>query len=33
MDDDPDERDFSRDIVVGFIKQADQTFQEMDNNV
>jgi len=30
MDDDPDDRDFSRGIVVGFIEQADQTFEGMD---
>ncbi|CAF9916122.1 MAG: hypothetical protein HETSPECPRED_002767 [Heterodermia speciosa] len=30
MDDDEDERDFSKGIVFGFFDQAEQTFQRMD---
>lgn len=31
MDDDEDEREFSRSIVFGFFEQAEQTFTKMDN--
>jgi osomolarity two-component system phosphorelay intermediate protein YPD1 len=31
MDDDEDERDFSRSIVFGFFEQAEQTFKKMDD--
>ncbi|KAI4188087.1 MAG: hypothetical protein L6R41_002389 [Letrouitia leprolyta] len=30
MDDDEDERDFSKSIVFGFFEQAEQTFKKMD---
>jgi osomolarity two-component system phosphorelay intermediate protein YPD1 len=30
MDDDEDEREFSKSIVYGFFDQADSTFQKMD---
>lgn len=30
MDDDEDERDFSKGIVFGFFDQAEQTFERMD---
>jgi osomolarity two-component system, phosphorelay intermediate protein YPD1 len=31
MDDDEDEREFSRSIVFGFFEQAEQTFTKMDD--
>jgi osomolarity two-component system, phosphorelay intermediate protein YPD1 len=31
MDDDEDEREFSRSIVFGFFTQAEETFVKMDN--
>lgn len=31
MDDDEDEREFSKSIVFGFFEQAEQTFEKMDN--
>jgi osomolarity two-component system phosphorelay intermediate protein YPD1 len=31
MDDDEDEREFSRSIVYGFFEQADVTFKKMDS--
>jgi len=31
MDDDEDEREFSRSIVFGFFEQAEQTFVKMDD--
>lgn len=31
MDDDEDEREFSRSIVFGFFEQAEQTFKKMDD--
>ena len=31
MDDDGDEREFSRSIVFGFFEQAEQTFTKMDD--
>ena len=31
MDDDGDEREFSRSIVFGFFEQAEQTFKDMDD--
>ena len=30
MDDDEDEREFSKSIVYGFFEQAEQTFTKMD---
>ena len=30
MDDDEDEREFSKSIVYGFFEQAEQTFKNMD---
>lgn len=30
MDDDEDDREFSRSIVFGFFDQAEQTFKDMD---
>jgi len=30
MDDDEDEREFSKSIVFGFFEQAEQTFEKMD---
>ena len=30
MDDDEDDREFSRSIVFGFFEQAEQTFKDMD---
>ncbi|KAK6002411.1 hypothetical protein QM012_002049 [Aureobasidium pullulans] len=33
MDDDEDERDFSRSIVFDFFQQADSTFDKMDENI
>ncbi|KAH8687852.1 signal transduction histidine kinase [Tricladium varicosporioides] len=30
MDDDEDDRDFSKSIVIGFFEQAEQTFMKMD---
>ena len=33
MDDDEDERDFSRNIVLGFFDQAQQTFTKMDRSL
>ncbi len=33
MDDDEDEREFSKGIVYGFFEQAQTTFQKMDNAV
>jgi osomolarity two-component system phosphorelay intermediate protein YPD1 len=30
MDDDEEERDFSKSIVYGFFEQAEQTFKKMD---
>lgn len=33
MDDDEDERDFSRSIVFDFFQQADSTFDKMDENM
>lgn len=30
MDDDEEEREFSRSIVFGFFEQADETFKKMD---
>ena len=31
MDEDDDEKDFSRGIVYGFFEQAETTFKNMDN--
>lgn len=31
MDDDEDDREFSRSIVFGFFEQAEQTFVDMEN--
>jgi len=31
MDDDEDDREFSRSIVFGFFEQAEQTFKKMDD--
>lgn len=31
MDDDEEERDFSKSIVTGFFEQAESTFVKMDN--
>ncbi|MCJ1241792.1 hypothetical protein MMC14_009798 [Varicellaria rhodocarpa] len=33
MDDDEDEREFSRSIVTGFFEQAEQTFKKMDESL
>jgi osomolarity two-component system phosphorelay intermediate protein YPD1 len=33
MDDDEEEREFSRSIVYDFFSQAEQTFQKMDQNL
>lgn len=33
MDEDEDERDFSKSIVFGFFEQADETFIKMDNEL
>lgn len=33
MDDDEDEREFSRSIVYDFFQQAESTFQKMDLNL
>lgn len=33
MDDDEDDREFSKEIVLGFLEQAVNTFQEMDNGL
>lgn len=33
MDDDEDEREFSRSIVFDFFQQADSTFDKMDENM
>ena len=33
MDDDEDEREFSRSIVYGFFEQAEQTFKKMDTSL
>lgn len=33
MDDDEDEREFSKSIVYGFFEQAESTFQKMDANL
>ncbi|KAK6405435.1 Phosphorelay intermediate protein, partial [Oleoguttula sp. CCFEE 5521] len=33
MDDDEDEREFSRGIVYDFFTQADSTFKQMDENL
>jgi len=33
MDDDEDEREFSKSIVYDFFQQADSTFQKMDENL
>jgi len=33
MDDDPNVRDFSKDIVYDFFKQAENTFPEMDDDL
>ena len=33
MDDDEDEREFSKSIVYGFFDQAENTFQKMDANL
>lgn len=33
MDDDEDERDFSKSIVFDFFQQADSTFDKMDENM
>lgn len=33
MDDDEDEREFSKSIVYDFFTQADTTFQKMDQNL
>jgi osomolarity two-component system phosphorelay intermediate protein YPD1 len=33
MDDDEDEREFSKSIVFGFFEQAEQTFTKMDEAV
>ncbi|KAF2236541.1 histidine containing phosphotransmitter protein, partial [Viridothelium virens] len=33
MDDDEEERDFSKGIVYDFFQQADSTFQKMDSNL
>lgn len=33
MDDDEDEREFSKSIVYDFFQQADTTFQKMDANL
>lgn len=33
MDDDEDEREFSRGIVFGFFDQARQTFSDLDNSL
>ena len=33
MDDDEDEREFSRSIVYGFFDQAEATFEKMDNSL
>lgn len=33
MDDDEDERDFSKSIVYDFFSQADSTFEKMDSNL
>lgn len=33
MDDDEEERDFSKSIVYDFFQQADSTFQKMDTNL
>lgn len=33
MDDDEDEREFSRSIVYDFFTQAEGTFQKMDDNL
>lgn len=30
MDDDDDDRDFSKSIVTGFFEQAEQTFEKME---
>ena len=30
MDDDPDDRDFSKGIATGFFEQAEQTFTKME---
>ena len=33
MDDDEDEREFSKSIVYGFFEQAEQTFKKMDSSL
>jgi hypothetical protein len=33
MDDDEEEREFSKSIVYDFFSQAEQTFQKMDDNL
>lgn len=33
MDDDPDDRDFSKDIVSGFFEQAEQTLEKMNQSL
>jgi osomolarity two-component system phosphorelay intermediate protein YPD1 len=33
MDDDEDEREFSKSIVYGFFEQAENTFEKMDSAV
>jgi len=33
MDDDPNGRDFSKEIVYEFFKQAENTFPEMDDDL
>ena len=33
MDDDEDDRDFSKSIVYGFFEQAENTFEKMDSNM
>lgn len=33
MDDDPDDREFSRDIVTGFFEQAEKTLEDMSNKL
>ena len=33
MDDDPNVRDFSKEIVYDFFKQAENTFPEMDDDL
>jgi len=33
MDDDPDDRDFSKEIVVGFFEQAEGTLEKMNTSL